>query len=441
MSSASVDVVVIGGGPGGSICATRLAQRGLSVMVLEKVVFPRFHLGESLLPQSLVVFQEIGVLSKLEPAFLWKYGARFHDDQNEKKDRFSFDGAWRPDFDHAFEVPRDTFDEVLLDHAAESGAVVREKWTVTRILRDGRGRASGVEALSAEGTKETIQARFVVDASGRDTLTAHETAGTTSKIDNLDQTALYAHFEAIPRPTGKLEGDIDIVLFPSVEPLSGGQARRPNWFWFIPFKDGRTSVGAVVSKGWMREHRARLESSAASSTSGGAKAPSRLFEMAVAESKTATEMLSAARCLWPEKEATADFSYRVRSMTGPGWIAIGDAGGFIDPLFSTGAHLAIVGGKLGADAIVEALGRPTEEGALLDAWQTRVREAAETFVLAVSTFYAGPLVGLLFAEDKHAVLRRSITSLLAGDVFTDSVWLRDTRARLREMLASATARS
>ncbi len=419
----TVDVVVIGGGPGGSVSSAQLARSGLSVIVLERATFPRFHLGESLLPQSLVVLSEVGILPKIESSFIWKYGARFHDDVKNKKDRFSFDAAWKPDFDHAFEVPRDAFDKALLDHAASCGVTVRERWAVKRVVFDDSGRASGVEAVSPEGVTERIDARFVVDASGRDALTAHA-GGTTSKIEGLDQTALYAHFEGVSRQPGKLEGDIDIVLFPSGEPT------RPNWFWFIPFKDGRTSVGAVVSRAWMRARRARVE---------GGKAPTKLFDMAVAESKTATELLAQARCLWAEKEATADFSYRVREMTGPGWIAVGDAGGFIDPLFSTGAHLAIVGGKLGADAVIKALASPSEESAILAAWEARVREAAETFILAVTAFYAGPLVELLFAEDKHAVLRRSITSLLAGDVFGDSVWLRDTKTRLREMLAESGA--
>lgn len=417
----TTDVVVIGGGPAGSVCSAQLARSGLGALVFEKESFPRFHLGESLLPGSLPVLDAIGVLPAVEERFIRKYGARFHNDIAQKKDRFSFDAAWRPDFDHAFEVPRDVFDELLLRHAATCGVEVRERWTVVEVLRDDAGRARGVKARSPEGVLEEIGARFVVDASGRDTLLARG-PGATTKIDGLDQTALYAHFEGVPRPLGKLEGDIDIVLFPS------GEERRSNWFWFIPFKDGRTSVGAVVSRAWIRDRRSRA---------GEGDLTSALFEIAVAESPTATELLARATCLWPKKEATADFSYRVRDVRGPGWVAIGDAGGFIDPLFSTGAHLAIVGGKLAADAIVAALASPSEEPRLLEEWEDTVRSAAETFVLAVRSFYAGPLVGLLFADDKHTVLRRSITSLLAGDVFTDSVWLRDTRTRLKEMLEEA----
>ncbi len=418
----STDVVVIGGGPGGSVCAARLARRGLSVVLLEKETFPRFHLGESLLPRSLPVLEEIGALAAVRERFLPKYGARFHDDMRGKKDRFSFGGAWKVDVDHAFQVPRDAFDAVLLDHARACGVVVRDRTVAERLLTDGSGRAIGVEARAASGEVERIEARFVVDASGRDLFTAR-VPGATSKIDGLDQTALYAHYEGVRREAGELEGDIDIVLFGDPD------EPRPHWFWFIPFKDGRTSVGAVVSRAWMRERRARVAAGEDTSTA--------LLRMAIAESATATELLAGARCQWSRAEAAADFSYRVRTMRGAGWLAVGDAGGFIDPLFSSGAHLAMTGGFLAADAIVRALAALAEEEALLGAWEAQVRRASETFVLAVRAFYAGPLVGYLFADNKHTALRRSITSLLAGDVFDDPVWLRDARVRLEQMVAGS----
>ena len=417
--TAGPDVVIIGGGPGGSVCAAQLARSGLSVILLEKDVFPRFHLGESLLPESLRELETIGVLDRVREAFLPKYGARFHDDIHHRKERFSFATAWKAEPIHAYQVPRDTFDAILLDHARTCGVDVRESTTVSRILTDDTGRARGVLATAADGSAMQVDARFVVDASGRDTLRARADVSTT-KIDGLDQTALYAQFENVPRQGELFEGDIDIVLFSSIDP------GRPNWFWFIPFKDGRTSVGAVVSRAWIRERRATL----------GAD-PTRLFEAAVAESATATNLLANARRLWPEARATADFSYRVTAITGSGWLAVGDAGGFIDPLFSTGAHLAMAGGRRAADAIVLALASPAQEAALFAAWEANLRGAAETFILAVRSFYAGPLVDLIFTEDKHQVLRRSITSLLAGDVFGDAIWLRDTRRRLRELLASS----
>ena len=422
-----MDVIVVGGGPAGSVCATRLVQKGHKVVLFEKATFPRFHLGESLLPQSLPILEAIGMLPKLEASFIRKYGARFHDDITGRKERFAFEGAWRPEPDHAFEVPRDLFDLALLDHARATGVEVREQWTVEKILHE-HGRAVGVEALAPDGTHHKLHARFVVDATGREALSARAT-GTTTKIEGLDQTALFAQFDGVPRQEGKLAGDIDIILFPSGDPS------HPNWFWLIPFKDGRTSVGAVVSLAWMRDRRSKVGTDTTA-----------LFERAIAESVTATELLSpradgsGATRRWPKAEATAEFSYRVATLTGPGWVAIGDAGGFIDPLFSTGAHLAMVGGFRAADAIDAAFAAPEKEHELLGAWETNLRAAAETFILAVTAFYRGPLVDMLFAEDKHTALRRSITSLLAGDVFGDAVWLRDARVRIKEMISPASSR-
>lgn len=398
------DVAIAGGGPSGSVCAATLVQRGLRVLVLEKTKFPRFHLGESLLPNSLPVLAAIGALPEIEARFIWKYGARFHDDQGPKRrtDRFEFANAWHAELDHAFQVPRGEFDQLLLEHARNAGADVREEEVVTRLAR------GVVETKKGE----RFDARFVVDATGRDALTAHDAKATT-KIEGLDQTALYAHFTGVPRPDGKLAGDIDIVLFPDADP------RRPNWFWFIPFKDGRTSVGAVVSRAWIKERRGSVPE---------------MFAAAVASSPTATELVANAKMVWPAPEATSDFSYRVGSFAGDGFVRIGDAGGFIDPLFSTGAHIAMVGGHRAANAIAAALADPSRERELLAEWEKTIRTGAETFISAVQAFYAGPLVDTLFAEDKHETLRRSITSLLAGDVFSDSVWLRDAKKRIAAMI-------
>lgn len=159
-----------------------------------------------------------------------------------------------------------------------------------------------------------------------------------------------------------------------------------------------------------------------------------LFRMAVDESRSATELLGPAKMVWPRAKAAADFSYRVKQLVGDGWIAVGDAGGFFDPLFSTGTHVAMCGAKTAAETLLGLLapGGAVDEAAKLEAWETELEAGADTFILAVQAFYAGPLMEQIFSPNKHSALRRSITSLLAGDVFTDSVWLRDTRLRLKE---------
>ncbi|MDB4934995.1 MAG: FAD-binding protein [Labilithrix sp.] len=421
------DVVVVGGGPGGSVCASRLRQGGARVVVLEKERFPRFHLGESLLPQSLPVLEAIGVLDKVEATFIQKYGARFHDDALGRKDRFSFDGAWKNDRDHAFEVPRDLFDQMLLEHAQELGADVRQNWVVTGAVREGE-RVVGVLAKAPDGSDARFDARYVVDASGRDALFARASRS-TEKIVDLDQTAIFTHYEGVARQPGKLEGDIDIVIFRE------SKSARPNWFWIIPFKDGRTSVGAVVSRAWIKAHRAKLDAAMIEKAGDDVSA---LFRMAVDESPSATALLGDARMIWPRAKAAADFSYRVTTLSGEGWIAIGDAGGFIDPLFSTGTHVAMCGAKSAAETLLGLLAPAgdADEAAKLAAWETALKTGAETFILAVQAFYAGPLMEQIFSPEKHSAIRRSITSLLAGDVFTDSVWLRDTRLRLKEWAAA-----
>ncbi len=403
----SFDVAILGGGPAGSVCAARLAQLGRQVLVLEKASHPRFHLGESLLPNSLGVLETIGVLQDVRRRFMVKRGARFVDGADDRRAvRYAFSEAFHPRWDHAFQVPRDEFDELLFRRAEACGADAREGWEATHIVRDG-DRAIGVQARGPDGTVHDIDARFVVDATGRDAALARA-GGALERIPTLDRTALFTQVRGAWRDRGDREGDIQIVVF--------GQADQRGWFWLIPFADGRTSVGAVVSGAWVRAHRAE----------GG---PEALFASAVQSAPAMGALLAEATTLFPAR-STADFSFRVGTVRGERWLSVGDAAGFIDPLFSTGAHLAMTTALQAAEAVHAALADDEVLPERFDAWERELRTGADLFVGAVQAFYRGELVSYLFAEAQHPFLRRAITSMLAGDVFDpDARWAREMRTR------------
>ena len=400
------DVVVVGGGPAGSVCAARLATLGRSVLVLERERHPRFHLGESLLPGSLGVLEAVGVLGEVRDRFLVKRGARFVDGADEGRTcRYSFAEAYHARWTHAFQVPRDAFDELLFRRAGACGAELREGWTGVRVVREGE-RAVGVQARDPEGREHAIDARLVIDATGRDAMSA-SAARDKSRIPHLDRTALYTQVRGAWRDEGEREGDIQIVVF--------GKGDHLGWFWLIPFADGRTSVGAVVSNAWVR---------ALAGAGAGA-----MLDAAISEAPAVARMLAGSERLF-EPGATADFSFRVRTVRGDGWLAVGDAAGFIDPLFSTGVHLALCGGLRAAEAVHEALAADDVSGARFEAWERELRVGAELFLGAVQGFYSGELVPYLFADGQHPFLRRAITSLLAGDVFDEGArWIGELRGR------------
>lgn len=407
--ASTYDVVIAGAGPGGSICAARLADHGRKVLVLEREHFPRFHLGESLLPHSMPVLRELGLLDQMHERFMIKHGACFHDSATGRQMRYDFSEAFDKRVTYAFQVPRDEFDLMLLDRARGAGAEVREGWTVMGMVNDASGRAVGVEAKDPNGNVVRFDARFVVDATGRDALQAHATRS-TSKVPKLDKTALFSHYRRAWRDEGKKEGDIQIVVFPQ------------GWFWFIPFKDGRSSVGVVVSSEWMR-----------------GRAPGEtvddLYKRAIADSPVATRMLADAEQLFPAR-AAADFSFRVRDMVGDGWLVLGDAGGFIDPLFSTGAHLAMYGAMHAADLLHEGIEANDLSAERFAKWAATIRRGGELFLGSVQAFYGGGLDSYLFADNQHPFLRHAITSMLAGDVFgEDARWAREMKSRFPALTA------
>ena len=401
-----VDVVVIGGGPGGSVCAGRLAQHGRKVLVLERDRFPRFHLGESLLPQSMPTLEKLGLLERMHERFMRKNGAQFHDEE-KRAVRFAFAEAFDTRCPYAFQVPRDEFDDLLFRHAAKLGADLREGWKVTKVIFEDN-RARGVEATDPDGKTHTFEARAVVDATGRDASISRVRQG-TDKVPGLENTAFYTQYDGAFRDKGEREGDIIIPL------IEGG------WFWFIPFKDGRTSVGAVMQRSWTRAY--------------AGESPEQLFNRAVGQSQVVKRLIDGATQRFTPG-AVADFTFLSRETVGNSWLAVGDAAGFIDPLFSSGAHVAMVGAHKAADALHVALDGTEMTAEQFAPWVATMKRGTRIFIGAVQAFYDGRLVTYLFAPNKREILRRSITSMLAGDVFEEARWSRDLTTRFAAQLTS-----
>ena len=386
MPELTYDALVIGGGPGGSTVATSLAKAGRKVLVLEKEFFPRFHIGESLLPYNQGMFRELGVLPKLEAAgLIKKRGVQFHLGNGSAGLALVFRNGAYTRYTEAFQVERAQFDQLLLQHAREAGADAREGWTVTR-FRSEPG-AVTVDARDPDGQARTFRAAFLIDASGRGNLTGNQ-EGLRVIHPKLKKLSVFGHFSGVTVDPGEKGGDTIIVRLEN------------SWFWLIPLTTQKVSVGCVLDA----EEFAR-----------GTGTPEETFTRIWQSSAVMRERMKQARLLGAI-QTTSDFSYRNRRLVGPRLLRVGDAAGFMDPIFSAGVFLAMHSGLEAAKLVTAALAAGDDGSRRLQRYEDRINRSMQVYWEMVEGYYTKPFIDLFMQPRNRLNLPSAITAVLAGEL-------------------------
>jgi flavin-dependent dehydrogenase len=382
------DVIVAGGGPAGSSASAWLARAGHSVKLFERDTFPRFHIGESLLASVNDTLAAIGASDLVRQAsFPQKWGATFTlgDGRAERYADFGIaPGVKTP---QTWQVPRETFDQLLLRHAAASGVDVHEGHRVLEVAFDADGVTATVQPTKGDRDRRQLRARAIIDASGRSGLLSRKL---NLRVDEprLANIAVFAHYSGVPRQTGRRAGDIRIV-----------SRHDLGWFWLIPISEDLMSVGVVLP-------RAAFQSMAAVDHET-------VLERAIAGTPFVAALLSGARREWPVR-VEKDFSFRSRAYAGDRWLLAGDAGSFLDPVFSTGVAIALESGVEAAQAVAAGIQTGDFSARRFGRYARRQRQRYHSFRRFVLGFYTPAFRDLFFSEDPPHRVFRSLVTVFAG---------------------------
>ena len=340
------DVIVIGGGPAGSTTAALVAEYGHRVLLLEREEFPRFQIGESLMPGTYWSFKRLGLLDKLKKsAFVKKYSVQFFSGSGKGSAPFYFHLHDPHESSITYQVLRSEFDLMMLDNAREKGAEVEQGASVHQVHFNG-DRATGVQVRYRNGQIKDVSASVIVDATGRSALISRKLKIKTIE-PKLKKASIFTHYKGAFRDEGIDEGATLILHTQD----------KDSWFWYIPLPDDVVSVGVVGGLDYLLQNRKR--------------SPQEIFEEELAKCIRMQERLAGAEQLFPLK-VTQDFSYRSNTVAGDGWVLVGDAFGFIDPVYSSGVFLALKSGEMAADAIHEAIEKRDFSAEQLGKWGTRI---------------------------------------------------------------------
>jgi flavin-dependent dehydrogenase len=375
--------------------STLLAKQGVAVQLFERERFPRFHIGESLIPETYWVLKQLDMLPKMQAShFVKKYSVQFVNSEGRESAPFYFWDNKPHECSQTWQVVRSEFDKMMLDNAREHGAGVHEGVRVHDVLFED-DRAVGVKIRNEQGFRE-IRAKVVVDASGQNGLLMNR-LGLRVWDPILNKGAIWTYWENAYRDTGRDEGATLVIQ----------NGNKQGWFWYIPQHDNIVSIGVVAPFDYLFKGRTNYAQTYEEEVElcPGVK-------QRVANAKKVTGYF-----------ATKDYSYRSTRVAGNGWVLVGDAFGFLDPLYSSGVLLALKSGQLASDAIVEGLSRNDTSEAQLGKWGPVFNEGVDRMRRLVCEYYSGFSFGKMIRE--YPDLRGTLTDLLIGDLFhngTDRVW-------------------
>ncbi len=388
----TTDVVVIGGGPAGATASTLLAQHGHRVRLFEREKFPRFHIGESLIPETYWVLERLNMLDKMRAShFVKKYSVQFVNAAGKQSAPFYFWDNKPHECSQTWQVVRSEFDQMMLENARGHGVEAEEGVRVLDVLFDGP-KAVGVRIQRGDGSREEVHATVVVDASGQSGLLQNKfKLRVWDPI--LDKGAIWTYWHGAYRDVGKDEGATIVIQTPN----------KQGWFWYIPLNDNRVSLGVVGPFDYLFKGRGTHEQTYHEEVE---KCPAVKDRIAKADRVTGYF-------------ATKDYSYRSTKVAGDGWVLVGDAFGFLDPLYSSGVLLALKSGQLAADAIHDGFVKGDLSGGQLGHWGDMFNAGVDRMRRLVCEYYNGFSFGNFIRN--YPELRGTVTDLLIGDLFTDKV--------------------